>query len=175
MPQNVVSTNTLIKSLIAAVLLAALVLICIILPAEYKFDPTGIGQQLGLTALSAPTNENVPMAQPNSSIIQEKQIIEVTVPSGNGIEYKFYMQQYHKMTYEWVTDGPSLYFDLHGEPEGDSTGYFESYAIATSTTMKGSFTAPFNGSHGWYWKNNSNAPVTVKLTVAGQFEVIGLK
>jgi len=25
--------------------------------------------------------------------------------------------------------------------------------------MKGSFTAPFDGSHGWYWENESDTPV----------------
>jgi len=41
--------------------------------------------------------------------------------------------------------------------------------------MKGSFTAPFGGSHGWYWKNNSDNPVAIQLLVKGQFKVIGLK
>ena len=79
------------------------------------------------------------------------------------------------MRYEWLTDGEPLYFDLHGEPEGDTTDYFESYAIATLSEMKGSFTAPFDGSHGWYWKNTSDKPVAVQLFVDGQFTVIGLK
>jgi hypothetical protein len=99
----------------------------------------------------------------------------VTVPAGKGIEYKFQMAQYEKMTYEWITDGEPLYFDLHGEPQGDTTGYFESYAIATLSAMKGSFTSPFAGSHGWYWKNNSDKPVAIQLIVEGQYEVIGLK
>ena len=59
----------------------------------------------------------------------------MTVPAGRGIEYKFYMKQ-HEMTYEWLTDGAPLYFDLHGEPEGDTTGYFESYHIAATNEMK---------------------------------------
>ena len=79
------------------------------------------------------------------------------------------------MTYEWITDGEPLYFDLHGEPEGDTTGYFESYTIATSDEMKGSFTAPFAGSHGWYWKNTTNKPISVQLMVKGEYTVIGLK
>jgi hypothetical protein len=41
--------------------------------------------------------------------------------------------------------------------------------------MKGSFTSPFDGSHGWYWKNNSDKPVAVQLIVEGRYEVIGLK
>jgi hypothetical protein len=105
----------------------------------------------------------------------EFQSIEVMVPAGRGIEYKFDMQQFEKMTYEWITDGTALFVDLHGEPKGDTSGYYESYVIATSADMKGSFTAPFAGSHGWYWKNKSNQPVAVQLLVKGQYKVIGLK
>ena len=79
------------------------------------------------------------------------------------------------MTYEWLTDDEPLYFDLHGEPEGDTTGYFESYAIATLAEMKGSFTAPFDGSHGWYWNNESDKPIAIQLIIKGQYTVIGLK
>jgi len=168
MTQHVVSTKTLIKSLITATVIAALVLVTVILPAEYNIDPTKIGAMLGLTVLSPPTEKVV-------NTDRTEQVIEISVPAGTGIEYKFYMDQHQKMTYEWITDGGALYFDLHGEPEGDTTGYFESYAIATLHEMKGSFTAPFSGSHGWYWKNTSDQPIAVQLMVKGQYTVIGLK
>jgi hypothetical protein len=99
----------------------------------------------------------------------------VTAPVGKDIEYKFRMTQYEKITYEWLTYGEPLYFDLHGEPQDDTTGYFESYAIATLSQMKSSFTSPFTGLHGRYWKNNSNKSVAVQLIDAGQSEIIGLK
>ena len=175
MTQHVVSTNTLIKSSIAATLIAALVLVCIILPAEYNIDPTHIGRTLGLTALVNHAGDKVPLKQQVATPEQGQQVIEVIVPAGKGVEYKFHMKQHEKLTYEWITDGEPLFFDLHGEPEGDTSGYFESYAIATLVEMKGSFTSPFTGSHGWYWKNNSSAPVAIQLIVEGQYEVIGLK
>lgn len=172
--QHTVSTKTLLKASASATLVAIVALITFILPAEYNVDPTGIGQELGLTVLAAASATDTPngSAQAGSD---EYQVIEVIVPAGQGVEYKFNLQQYDKMTYEWLTDGPSLYFDLHGEPQGDTTGYFESYAIATLSGMKGSFTAPFAGSHGWYWKNKSDQPIAVQLMVKGQYEVIGLK
>jgi len=169
--QHTLSTTALIKSTVIALIIAALAVVSIILPAEYNIDPTGIGEKLGLTALAISEVEN-------TSKIEFTQIsdnVDVIVPAGRGVEFKFSMQKFKKMTYEWQTDGEPLYFDLHGEPEGDTTGYFESYAIATLTEMKGSFTAPFAGSHGWYWKNESNTPVVVKLNVNGEYEVIGLK
>lgn len=168
--QSTPNTKTLIKSTVAASLLAAVALICFILPAEYNVDPTGIGAKLDLVKLAHATEQQQqqqsPVQPPPS---EQSDTIEVTVPPGKGIEYKFNMNQYAKMTYEWETDGSPLFFDLHGEPAGDTSGYFESYAITTSAQMKGSFTAPFDGSHGWYWKNKSDKPVAIQLMVAGQY------
>ena len=174
--QHTVSSKTLIKASVSAVIIAAIVLVTVILPAEYNIDPTGVGKKLGLTVLATAGEE----PQPTTSLTANKgtdefQTIEVTVPAGRGIEYKFYMKQHEKMTYEWLTDGEPLYFDLHGEPEGDTTGYFESFAIATTNEMKGSFTTPFAGSHGWYWKNKTDKAIAIQLMVKGQYEVIGLK
>jgi hypothetical protein len=169
--QQTISTTALIKSTGVALIFAIVVLISIILPAEYNIDPTGIGEKLGLTALATPLINSDVNKAPN----QSSDRIDVIVPAGRGVEFKFSMQKFQKMTYEWNTDGELLYFDLHGEPEGDTTGYFESYAIATLTEMKGSFTAPFSGVHGWYWKNKSSSPVSVSLKVEGEYAVIGLK
>ena len=83
--------------------------------------------------------------------------------------------QFKKLEYEWTSNNTPLYFDLHGEPKGDTTGYFESYTIATSDEMKGSFTTPFAGSHGWYWKNTTESPITVKLIVKGEYISHSLK
>jgi hypothetical protein len=175
--QHTVSTKTLVKASLSAIVIAAIALVTIILPAEYNIDPTGIGNKLGLTALAQAANSNSAAISPiiDKEGTEEFQTIEVTVPAGRGIEYKFFMKQHEKMTYEWLTDAEPLYFDLHGEPQGDTTGYFESYTIATASAMKGSFTTPFTGSHGWYWKNKSNKPVAIQLMVKGQYEVIGLK
>lgn len=176
--QPTVSNKSLLKATIIALVIAAIALVTIILPSEYNIDPTGIGEKLGLTVLatSQADEESEIIPEENTKQVDSaSKIIEVTVPAGRGIEYKFAMDQFAKMEYEWMTDGQPLYFDLHGEPEGDTTGYFESYVIATNAEMKGSFTAPFTGSHGWYWKNNSDQDVAVQLIVEGEFEVIGLK
>jgi hypothetical protein len=173
---------TLFKYTLVSMLFAVIILLTIILPAEYNIDPTGIGQTLGLTVF-----HNV-KAEKTTTLTSEKvsdevsgkvkwaiETIEIMVPALSGVEYKFTMQQHKKLSYQWSTNGSALYFDLHGEPEGDTTGYFESYAIATLKGMEGSFTTPFSGAHGWYWKNTSNAPVTVRLTVKGEFEKHSLK
>jgi hypothetical protein len=173
--QAITLTNrALIKYTMYSLVFAAVMLFTVILPAEYNIDPTGIGHKLGLTVFN---NVKADTTSANSSEAAKgsTETIEVIVPAGRGVEYKFIMAQYQKLEYEWITDGLALYFDLHGEPEGDTTGYFESYAIATLDEMKGSFTAPFAGSHGWYWKNTSDSPVTVQLIVKGEYAKHGLK
>ncbi len=177
--QHTLSNKALLKSTLIALVIAVLVLISFILPAEYNIDPTGIGAKLGLTALANPVATATVKAKPSAELIttdkEATDIIEVVVPAKRGVEYKFAMDKFKKMEYQWQTDGTALFFDLHGEPEGDTTGYYESYAIATLDGMKGSFTSPFAGVHGWYWKNTSDKSITVKLTVSGEYTVVGLK
>jgi len=171
--QPTLSNKALLQSMVLALVIAAIVLVSFILPAEYNIDPTGIGAKLGLTALVSPVETSIVVAKAD---VQEKiDIIKVVIPAGRGVEYKFSMTQFKKMEYQWSTDGAVLFFDLHGEPKGDTTGYYESYAIATLAEMKGSFTTPFTGVHGWYWKNTSDKPVVVKLTVSGEYAIVGLK
>jgi len=172
--QLMVSTpkgRSLVKATITSLIIATLALVLFILPAEYNIDPTGVGQQLGLTIFNKEVTANVI----NQSTDNEKHAIVLTIPAGKGIEYKLSMNQFSKVTYEWVSDSGALYVDLHGEPKGDTTGYFESYAVATLTRMKGSFTTPFEGSHGWYWQNNSDNDIQVQLVVNGKYVIEGLK
>ena len=148
------SVATLIKAGIAAVFIAIVVLVSVILPAEYNIDPTGIGKALSLTSI-AEASEVTPAekATPAEQTVPERtDKVDIEIPAHKGLEYKLLMEKYAHVEYEWTTDGEELYFDFHGEPRGDTTGYFESFAITTSNNMKGSLTTPFAGSHGWYWK-----------------------
>ncbi|WDE01067.1 hypothetical protein [Thalassomonas actiniarum] len=169
-------SRSLIKASVIAFAIAILALVFFILPAEYNLDPTGVGKQLGLTVFNenqAATNTG---AQGSSEKAPgEQNSVVLTVPAGKGIEYKLSVQQFKKVNYEWLTDGGEIYVDLHGEPAGDTSGYFESYAIATLPEMKGSFTAPFDGSHGWYWKNTSSKDMKIQLLFDGDYIIEGLK
>ena len=163
------SKSALLKASAVSLVTAILALVILILPAEYNIDPTGIGAELGLTVFNqAPQVEKT--ASPTG-----KHAIEVTVPVGRGIEYKLHMEQYQTVKYQWSTDGDAVYVDLHGEPQGDTSGYFESYTIATSDKMKGSFTVPFAGSHGWYWRNDSDQDIDIQLIIEGEYVIQGLK
>lgn len=164
-------SRSLLKATVMSLVVAIVVLVLFILPAEYNIDPTGVGEKLGLTVFNAEAKSVATLVAKQD---QQDSVI-LTVPAGKGIEYKLAMKKYSKATYEWTTRSGELYVDLHGEPKGDTTGYFESYTIVIINEMKGSFTAPFEGSHGWYWKNNSASDIQVQLTFNGEFAIEGLK
>ena len=170
------SNATIIKASIFALVVASIIFVTIILPAEYNIDPTGIGKSMGLTVLAGdiPDDSVKPLLKEEQSSGYQDNQTTVIVPPNKGVEYKFKIVKYGSIIYEWTTNGEPLYFDFHGEPKGDTTGYFESYAIATAPEMKGSMTVPFDGVHGWYWKNNSDKEISVTLKTQGDYEVVGL-
>ena len=98
-----------------------------------------------------------------------KEEIKITIAAKWELEYKFRMKKGAKLQYAWDTGGTKLFYDFHGEPKGDTTGYFKSYKESTGAKSSGFLTAPFEGIHGWYWKNQTNKPVTVTLKVKGDY------
>lgn len=194
------SNATLLKASAVASIIAAVILVTAILPAEYNIDPTGIGKSLGLTKIaSAASDTIVPTAktadkavkstdsiviinapsvaeikQSRAEVIGLRQdTVDIMIPAGKGLEYKLLLNEGEHLEYEWHTDGEPLYFDFHGEPQGDKTGFFESFTITTSDQVKGTLTTPFAGAHGWYWKNKTKAPITVTLKTKGAYLIKG--
>lgn len=172
-----------------------ILLVGAVLPAEYGIDPLGIGKATGFSKLyvgeantemlaSGPHKilqlENVgsgaevpkPAAAgnpaPATQLAERTDEVNVVIPAGKGLEYKVDMLKHGNLRYEWITDKGELYFDFHGEVKNNSN-YFESYTIAYSNNMVGSLLAPFEGPQGWYFKNNSNEDITVKIRMKGQY------
>ena len=178
----IASNKSLLIATLSALLVSVVIYFTVILPAEYNVDPTGVGEKLGLTVLSETVSppEISKMVNETSSTVDSfefrEDTVRVTVPANKGVEYKFHLKKFSNLAYDWkTTDSLHIYFDFHGEPAGDTTGYFESFIIATTDQMKGSATVPFDGSHGWYWKNTSNQDVIIELKTSGNYQVIGIK
>ena len=98
--------------------------------------------------------------------------ISITVPAQSGLEYKLLIEKGVTLEYAWETDGAELYFDFHGEPEGDTSGYFKSYSVDTKNKYSGKLVTPFSGVHGWYWKNTTDQPVSIRLNAKGDYKII---
>ncbi|MEE4279944.1 MAG: hypothetical protein V2I82_15880 [Halieaceae bacterium] len=144
----------------------------VVLPAEYGVDPTGIGRAMGLLALSAPVEPvttPTPGAQDAPRVGPARAGTTLTLAPGEGIEYKLRMLEGDRAAFRWLATGV-VHYDMHGEPAGDTSGYYESYALGNADGVEGKFTALFDGTHGWYWRNDSTVPVEIELTAAGSFE-----
>lgn len=164
---------------IIAVGVAGVLLVTVILPAEYGIDPTGFGRLTGIDALSG-GGDGTDLGGRSASVSR----VEDEPPANHTFsfqlaglqddEYKLHMLANQSIVYTWSSTGP-VNFDFHGDPDAPShPGEFSSYEDAQATSRSGSFHAPFDGRHGWYFQNVAGEPVTVTLQVWGYYEVIGL-
>lgn len=172
------SLASLVKALAIASAIAGALLVLVVLPAERNIDVTGFGNAIGLTALSAPTaasSEQTPTVEPEAGGTATEGRTVVEVPAGKGLEYKFYIRAGAKLEYGWELDTGEVFYDFHGEPKGAAKDVFESYASGNASGVKGTLTAPFEGTHGWYWKNRGTEPVKITLVTSGAYDLLGLK
>jgi hypothetical protein len=170
------SVKSLLIACLFSIVLAIIILLVAVLPAEFNIDPTGLGKKFGLTVLSQKENK---VAKPSvvscSDQSEWKDTVLIKLPANSELEYKFSINKDEKFEFVWSTnDSTKLYFDFHGEPKGDTTGYFKSYKVTTDSQSSGSLTAPFTGVHGWYWKNKTNKDVTINLNTRGNYKIVGL-
>ena len=113
-----------------------------------------------------------PVAQPAStptSALKTNQM-SVTLKPGEGTEIKLEVLKGKSVSYEWTAVGGPVNFDTHGEPYNGEKGYFHSYSKGKQVKNdKGEFTAIFDGTHGWFWRNRSNNDVTIALKTTGDY------
>lgn len=103
-----------------------------------------------------------------------KDTITVIIPARDEKEYKLQVSKGSTFSYSWKTNKGVLYYDFHGEPKGDTTGYFKTFKEDTNSQASGSLTTIFEGTHGWYWKNHNSFPVSITLNVNGEYQRLDL-
>lgn len=176
------SRKQLNRATAIAVSAAAALLVAVVLPAEYGIDPLGTGGLLNLTEMGkmkrAAAENAAAAAETAMALLQYKTgqsgQEEVLLAPGEGREVKAAMQSGGEMKYEWKTDTLPVHYELHGEPRGAAKGVFTSYKIAESSGEQGSFRAPFEGTQGWYWRNDTPFPVKVSVKATGAWAHFGI-
>ncbi|UVJ46173.1 transmembrane anchor protein [Pseudomonas sp. LS1212] len=109
-----------------------------------------------------------PVVVPDSALKTNN--MTVTLKPGEGTEIKLEMVKNATVSYEWTTAGGPVNYDTHGEPYNAEKGYFHSYSKGKQVKGdKGEFTAIFDGTHGWFWRNRSNTSVTISLKTTGNY------
>jgi hypothetical protein len=167
----------------AALLMAGLILVGAVLPAEFGVDPLGVGRRLGLLAIGevqkqltafeatrAASASGVATVTPQEHAYQHE-TVEFTIGPRDSIEYKYRLDKGEALLYSWKATGP-LNEELHAEPDGAPAGYAESFEKKNGVaTASGTLTSPFSGIHGWYWENIGDVEVTVTLSAAGFYNM----
>lgn len=123
---------------------------------------------------NVPVPKEVNNPAPSKQFGQRQDSVTIRVPTGKGLEYKINVLKYGQVKYDWVTDKGVLFFDFHGEPKQANPGkdeFYESYTAAYSGNMTGTFLAPFEGRHGWYFKNKTGSEIVVSLRIKGQYRL----
>ena len=175
------------KASLWALVIAALLLVTVVLPAEYGIDWTGMGRVLGLTGMGqqkvasaktaaaphvAVASPATAASPPSSHAVASQgplrtDAVDVTLPPNAEIEYKAVLAEGGTMVYEWDTGGAPVTFDFHGEPSAGPQGAFLSFQKGSASKGAGTLKAPFAGTHGWYWKNDTAGTVVIKLKASG--------
>ena len=194
-PDDLPSVRLLTWLSLCALLLAALIAVAVVLPAETDRDPTGLGRVFGLAEMgrikvalaneaaadakaadvkAADARPNVgerrPTTVPGS---RWRDSMSITLQPSEGIEVKMSMRTAEKARYAWTTDGGEVYFNMHGEPPNAPKDYAaHRYGKGTSAAEAGELVAAFDGVHGWFWRNRTDLPITITLQTAGEYLVL---
>jgi len=186
------SVRQLNKATAFAAATAAILLVTTILPAEYGIDPTGIGSALGLKAMGdgkqagQEAEQETPaadtLASTDNALVEVEALagiqngeVTLTLQPGEGREVKATMKAGEEFEFTWATDKNAVNYDQHGEVFGAASDEYTSYDKGTKASSTGKFRAPFDGTHGWYWRNRTEGPVTITVSAIGQFSKFELK
>ncbi len=185
------SKRTLLLSVGGAALIAVVITFAAILPAEYNQDPLGLGRATGLSRLWAPEEVVVPADAASGPLARReaaafrKDSFEITLaPDGgqdrrNALEFKVNMKKGSALVYSWRAEPlpvpEDLMFDFHGHTVADASKPKVSvadYERGNGGEANGSLISPIEGIHGWYFRNRSSQQVTIRLELAGYYELI---
>lgn len=90
-----------------------------------------------------------------------------TLQPGDGIEAKLKMAEGAQAEFDWTASGGVLNHDMHGDGSSKEISYEQGRGVPGQA---GVLTAAFTGNHGWFWRNRTDAPVTMTLHVRGEYE-----
>lgn len=188
------SAAQLIRSTVIAGASAAVILVTVVLPAEYGIDATGVGRVLGLQEMGEIKTQLADEAeadrelesQDQSSLLNDvlglfvgsayaqeagvwQDETSFTLASGESAEWKMVMEEGATAEYRMVVTGGRVNFDLHGHGGGQSITYEKGRG---STGSEGTIEAAFAGQHGWFWRNRDSGDVSVMIQVRGDYSEI---
>lgn len=194
------SSRKLLRSTLIAVGVAALLLVTVVMPAEYGVDPTGVGQLLGLKRMGeikmalaqeaaaedaaqaeaaatgvAPANAEPSAPRPPEAAAADgtrTDTVSITLNPGQGREIKLAMLEGARVNFAWSTDRGVVNYDTHADSKDPPRDYYGYEKGQSVPSQEGVLVAAFDGMHGWFWRNRGTEPLTVTLRTTGTYSEI---
>lgn len=196
---EVPSTAKLLKSTILAAVTAGVLLVTVVMPAEYGIDPTGIGNAIGLKRMGeikmslaeeAAAEEQAIAASNNGEEISlaETAVVEpepTPVPAEITANVRTDEMSVTLAPDEGteikvaLNEGQKVEYSWSSsggkanfDVHGDSKELnidYHNYEKGSEMTKQGEIVAAFDGSHGWFWRNRTKEPITVILKTSGEY------
>jgi len=203
MTPHVLNRGGLLKRIAIAAVAGAFIVFCVVLPAEYRKDPTGFGRLTGLLELTKPrvttpspeAAANAATDPADTALSEFEKQVSGGMPT-NAKANKSYEGAFHSDTVKIPIKGDGeLEYKLKMKT-GETVVYSwkvdrgsvyydlhgqpedpkksERYKeVQEATSANGAMVAPFDGIHGWYFLNLTAQPLVVTLNVAGYYELYG--
>ena len=191
------SARALLRSTALAAAVAAAVLLTVVLPLEYGFDPTRVGRVFGLTqkglakmALAretiaeeaaieleeatasdaSPVVDSTALSRIDTSSAEASHETTISLQPGEGKEVKLVMRRGARAQYSWVADRAGVNYLTHGDTANAPANAYHTYGRGSNTRAdSGVIEAAFDGNHGWFWRNRTAQSVTVILRTTGEY------
>ena len=178
----------LLKATVVAIAVAFILIVVVVLPAEYGSDPTGMGKILGLKEMGEikmslldeshkessqqNTTSSIEIDHTEEAMVNNtinKDVVEITIEPGQAIEIKLEMRSGSLVQYEWKTIKGGLNYNLHGDGYKGSQQFISYKKGRMVPSDSGELKAEFDGYHGWFWRNREKFSVTVSLQTSGDY------
>lgn len=195
------STAQLLRSTAIAFVTAIVILVTVVLPAEYAIDPTGIGRLLGLAEMGEIKNQLAEEAERDrqTSVSPNAETGFLSELAALFIEPAHAQEASEQTAQEWtdefsftLTPGQGIEWKLVMEEgaiaqfnwsvdrgrvnydlHGDGGGESISYQKGRGSAGEaGEITAAFTGNHGWFWRNRYSEDITVTVQLRGQYSEV---
>ena len=195
------SSRQLVRSTILAAISALVLLVAVVLPAEYGIDPTGIGRVLRMTemgnikqqlaaeaaadaATATPATQS-PAAGITPGMAAAPPPASAVVAAAPKVEWRDEMPvtltpgEGTEIKLKMVQGAKAQYSwvveggEVNFDTHGDAPGKSISYEKGRKVSSdEGVLEAAFTGNHGWYWRNRGTSNVTVILRTRGDYTEI---
>jgi len=197
-PDTLPTPRALLRSTLIAAAVATVLLVTVVLPAEYGVDPTGVGQLLGLQRMgeikvALALEAAADAAADAAAMAAEEEAARNFVASSaaaptesprEGGEGRLEMAEVVLQPDEGkeiklaMKSGASVEYEwwtvggaVNFDTHTDQPAGTHSYSKGVDQTSdEGVLTAAFDGMHGWFWRNRTGEVVTVTLRVQGDFQ-----